>query len=51
VLRPALERGGVTPESVNAALPPPREPSSSRPPVSADARRMLESALLSALEV
>ncbi len=50
VLRPALERGGVTLESVTAALPPPAEPSSAKPPVSADARRMLENALLATLD-
>ena len=49
VLRPALERGGVTNESVAAALPPQTEPSPTRPPISADARRMLENALLATL--
>jgi plasmid stability protein len=48
-LRPALERGGVTHASVRAALPPPAEPGTSPPPVSADARRMLEQALLQSL--
>lgn len=50
VLRPSLERGGVTVESVTAALPPPDEALPSRPPVSRDARRMLENALLATLE-
>ena len=49
VLRPTLERGGVTDESVRAALPPPAKPSSAKPVVSRDARQMLEQALLSAL--
>ena len=50
ILRPSLERGGVTLESVNAALPPAREPSRARPPVSPDARRMLENALVATLD-
>jgi plasmid stability protein len=49
VLRPALERGGVTVESVTAALPADARPSKSRPPISVDARRMLENALLATL--
>jgi plasmid stability protein len=49
VLRPALERGGVTDESVRAALPPSAERRETAPPVSADARRMLEQALLAAV--
>jgi|SRR3954463_14514978 plasmid stability protein len=49
VLRPALERGGVTDESVQAALPPPARPRETPPPVSAEARQMLEQALLSTL--
>jgi plasmid stability protein len=50
VLRPTLERGGITSESVTAALPAPARPRESPPPVSAEARRMLERALLSALD-
>lgn len=50
ILRPTLERGGVTLESVTAALPPAAEPTDRRPPVSADARRMLENALLATLD-
>lgn len=49
VLRPSLERGGVTIDSVTAALPPAAEPGKARPPVSAEARRMLENALLATL--
>jgi hypothetical protein len=49
VLRPTLERGGVTDESVRAALPPQAEARATPPPVSADARRMLEQALLATL--
>jgi plasmid stability protein len=49
VLRPALERGGVTDESVQAALPPPARPRETPPPVSAEARQMLEQALLATL--
>jgi plasmid stability protein len=51
VLRPTLERGGVTDESVAAALPPVAKPSTTAPPLSADARQMLERALLAALDV
>jgi hypothetical protein len=50
VLRPALERGGVTDESVRAALPPPAKPGTTAPPISADARQMLERALLASLD-
>jgi plasmid stability protein len=50
LLRPALERGGVTGESVRAALPPPGPPLELEPPLSADARQMLERALLTALD-
>ena len=50
VLRPGLERGGVNPESVRAALPPAGPPLDRLPPVSADARRMLEQALLASLD-
>jgi plasmid stability protein len=50
VLRPVLERGGVTTESVTAALPARARPGTTAPPVSADARRMLENALLAALD-
>jgi len=50
-LRPALERGGVTVESTTAALPPAARPVKTKPPISADARRMLESALLATLDV
>lgn len=50
VLRPNLERGGVTVDSVTAALPAEARPASTRPPISADARRMLESALLATLD-
>ena len=50
ILRPTLERGGVTLESVTAALPPAAEPAEKRPPISADARRMLENALLATLD-
>lgn len=50
LLRLSLERGGVTLESVTAALPPSGDPSRTRPPVSADARRMLENALLATLD-
>jgi plasmid stability protein len=49
VLRPTLERGGITDESVRAALPPEAKPRTSPPPVNADARKMLEQALVSAL--
>jgi plasmid stability protein len=49
VLRPTLERGGVTDESVRAALPPQAEARATPPPVSADARRMLEQALRATL--
>jgi plasmid stability protein len=50
VLRPSLERGGITTESVLAALPGDGDPRPGSPPVSADARRMLEQALLAALD-
>ncbi|HEV2592048.1 MAG TPA: Clp protease N-terminal domain-containing protein [Gaiellaceae bacterium] len=50
ILRPSLERGGVTHESVTAALPPDAEPGRRRPPISAEARRMLENALLATLD-
>jgi plasmid stability protein len=50
ILRASLERGGVTLESVTAALPPVAEASNAKPPISADARRMLESALLATLD-
>src|SRR4051794_5640698 len=50
LLRPALERGGVPGESVRAALPPPGPPLELAPPLSADARQMLERALLTALD-
>lgn len=48
VLRPALERKGITEESVRAMLPtgPPRQGPA---PVSAEARRMLEQALVQSL--
>jgi plasmid stability protein len=48
VLRPALERKGITEESVRPLLPsgPPRTGSA---PVSAEARRMLEQALVQSL--
>jgi plasmid stability protein len=49
VLRVSLERGGITDESVRAALPPPAKPRTSPPPIGADARKMLERALLAAL--
>jgi plasmid stability protein len=49
VLRPSLEKGGVNDESARAALPPPAKPGATRPPVSTDARRMLEQALLATL--
>lgn len=50
VLRPTLERGGVTSESVTAALPPAARRRESAPPVSADARLMLERALVATLD-
>ena len=50
VLRPTLERGGVTEESVRAALPPPAKRIEVAPPLSADARQMLERALLASLD-
>jgi hypothetical protein len=50
VLRPTLERGGVTEESVRAALPKNAKPLQVEPPLSADARQMLERALLAALD-
>jgi plasmid stability protein len=50
VLRATLVSGGVTEESVRAALPPPAKPGTVRPPVSADARQMLERALLASLD-
>ena len=50
VLRPTLERGGVTEESARAALPKKAKPLQSEPPLSAEARQMLERALLAALD-
>jgi plasmid stability protein len=50
VLRPALERGGVTDDSVTAALPSGARPGSVPPPVSVEARRMLENALIATLD-
>jgi plasmid stability protein len=50
VLRPTLERGGVTGESVHAALPPAAAPLKHGPPLSPDARQMLERALLASLD-
>ena len=50
LLRPTLERGGVTGESVRAALPAAAPPLESEPPHSSDARQMLERALLTALD-
>jgi plasmid stability protein len=50
VLRPTLQRGGVNEESVRAALPPPAKPGAVAPPVSAEARQMLERALLASLD-
>jgi plasmid stability protein len=50
VLRPTLERGGVTEESVRAALPPAARRLEFAPPLSADARQMLERALLASLD-
>jgi plasmid stability protein len=49
VLRSTLEKGGVTGDSVRAALPAPAKPGTTKPPVSQDARRMLEQALLATL--
>jgi hypothetical protein len=48
VLRPSLERRGITEEAVRAVLPsgPPR---SGPAPISAEARQMLEQALLQSL--
>jgi plasmid stability protein len=48
VLRPTLERKGITEEAVRAVLPsgPPRTGSA---PISAEARRMLEQALVQSL--
>ncbi len=51
VLRPTLEKGGVPTDSVQAALPPPATAGTTRPPLSPEARQMLERALLSALDV
>ena len=48
-LRQSLERGGISEESVRAALPPPAKPRETRPPVSAEARQMLERALVQSL--
>jgi hypothetical protein len=45
-----LLRGGVTDESARAALPPPAKPGTSAPPLSAEARQMLERALLASLD-
>jgi plasmid stability protein len=50
MLRPSLERGGVTEESVRAALPAAGRPLKTEPPLSTDARQMLERALLTALD-
>jgi len=50
VLRPTLERGGVTEESVRAALPPQASARTVEPPLSPDARQMLERALLATLD-
>jgi len=50
MLRPTLERGGVTEESVRAALPPPARALTAPPPLSVDARQMLERALLASLD-
>lgn len=50
VLRPALERGGVTDESVQAALPPAARSGTTAPPLSPEARRMVEQALLASLD-
>jgi plasmid stability protein len=50
VLRPALERGGVTDESVHAALPPAAKPGTTAPPLSPQARQMVEQALLASLD-
>jgi plasmid stability protein len=49
-LRPTLERGGVTDETVRAALPPPARRLESAPLLSTDARQMLERALLASLD-
>jgi plasmid stability protein len=49
VLRRSLERGGVTEDSVRAALPGPARPLELPPPLSAEAREMLERALLATL--
>jgi plasmid stability protein len=49
VLRPSLERGGITEESARAALPPSAKPRTSPPPIGDDARKLLERALVSAL--
>jgi ATP-dependent Clp protease ATP-binding subunit ClpA len=51
VLRPSLERGGVTEAAARAALPPPAKPRSAPPPVGDDARKMLERAMLAALDL
>jgi plasmid stability protein len=51
VLRPTLERGGITEESTRTALPPAAKPRTSPPPVGDDARKMLERALLAALDL
>lgn len=48
-LRQGLARGGITEESVRAALPPPAKPRETKPPVSAEARQMLERALVQSL--
>jgi hypothetical protein len=50
VLRPVLEKGGVTEESARAALPPPAKPGTTAPPLSPEARQMLERALLASLD-
>jgi plasmid stability protein len=49
VLRPSLERGGITEAAARAALPPAAKPRSSAPPVGDDTRKLLERALLAAL--
>ena len=49
VLRPSLERGGISESAARAALPPAAKPRSSPPPVGDDARKMLERSMLAAL--
>jgi len=48
VLRPTVERRGITEEAVRAVLPS-RRPRTGRAPISAEARQMLEQALLQSL--